>query len=40
LKSVITGPNQVRIDRLGAGTNWMPLVARVLRVMMEAAGER
>lgn len=36
LKSVIAGPNQVRIDRLGAGTNWMPLVARVLRTMVEA----
>jgi len=33
LKSVLVGPNQVRIDRLGAGTNWMPLLARVLRVM-------
>ncbi|MBK7127297.1 MAG: transcription-repair coupling factor [Dehalococcoidia bacterium] len=39
LKSVITGPNQVRIDRIGAGTNWMPLVARVLRVMVEAAAK-
>jgi hypothetical protein len=33
LKSVLVGPNQVRIDRVGAGTNWMPLLARVLRVM-------
>jgi transcription-repair coupling factor (superfamily II helicase) len=36
LKSVLVGPNQVRIDRVGAGTNWMPLLARVLRVMAEA----
>jgi hypothetical protein len=35
LKSVIVGPNQVRIDRVGAGTNWMPLLARVLRAMAE-----
>ena len=35
LKSVIVGPNQVRIDRVGVGTNWMPLLARVLRAMAE-----
>jgi transcription-repair coupling factor (superfamily II helicase) len=36
LKSVIAGPNQVRIDRLGAGTNWMPLLAKILRTMADA----
>ena len=36
LKSVIAGPNQVRIDRVGAGTNWMPLLARVLRAMADS----
>ena len=36
LKSVITGPNQVRIDRVGAGTNWMPLLAKILRTMADA----
>ncbi|MEO8539793.1 MAG: transcription-repair coupling factor [bacterium] len=36
LKSVLVGPNQVRIDRVGAGTNWMPLLARVLRAMASA----
>ncbi len=36
LKSVLVGPNQVRIDRVGAGTNWMPLLARVLRVMVDS----
>ena len=40
LKQVVVGPNQVRIDRVGAGTNWMPLVVRVLRAMrgIAAAG--
>ena len=33
LNQVIVGPNQVRIDRVGAGTNWMPLLVRVLRGM-------
>ncbi|HMO54325.1 MAG TPA: helicase-related protein, partial [Tepidiformaceae bacterium] len=33
LKSVLVGPNQVRIDRVGAGANWMPLLIRVLRAM-------
>ncbi|MCZ7576615.1 MAG: helicase-related protein [Dehalococcoidia bacterium] len=33
LKQVLVGPNQVRIDRLGAGANWMPLLARVIRAM-------
>jgi transcription-repair coupling factor (superfamily II helicase) len=37
LQSIIAGPNQVRIDRMGAGTNWMPLLARVLRVMAESS---
>jgi transcription-repair coupling factor (superfamily II helicase) len=36
LKSVLVGPNQVRIDRVGAGTNWMPLLARVLRAMVDS----
>ncbi len=36
LKSVLVGPNQVRIDRVGAGTNWMPLLARVLRAMLDS----
>ncbi|MBA4180404.1 MAG: transcription-repair coupling factor [Anaerolinea sp.] len=35
LKSVIVGPNQVRIDRVGVGTNWMPLLIRVLKAMGE-----
>ena len=33
LKSVLVGPNQVRIDRVGVGSNWMPLLIRVLRAM-------
>jgi transcription-repair coupling factor (superfamily II helicase) len=33
LREVLVGPNQVRIDRLGAGTEWMPLLVRVLRAM-------
>ena len=33
LKGVLVGPNQVRIDRVGAGTNWMPLLVKVLRAM-------
>jgi transcription-repair coupling factor (superfamily II helicase) len=33
LKGVLVGPNQVRIDRLSAGTNWMPLLVRVLTAM-------
>jgi hypothetical protein len=36
LKSVIVGPNQVRLDRIGIGTNWMPLLARVLRAMVDS----
>ena len=36
LKSILVGPNQVRIDRVGAGTNWMPLLAKVLRTMAGA----
>ena len=36
-KGLLVGPNQVRIDRIGVGTNWMPLIVRVLRAM---SGER
>ena len=32
-KGLLVGPNQVRIDRIGVGTNWMPLIVRVLRAM-------
>ena len=35
LKSVLVGPNQVRIDRVGVGANWMPFLARVLKAMAE-----
>lgn len=38
LKQVLVGPNQVRIDRLGAGANWMPLLARVIRAMRGVEG--
>jgi hypothetical protein len=34
LKGVLVGPNQVRIDRLSSGANWMPLLVRVLRTML------
>ena len=34
LQGVLVGPNQVRIDRASAGTNWMPLLVRVLRAMV------
>jgi len=34
-KGLLVGPNQVRIDRIGVGANWMPLVARVLRAMAD-----
>ncbi len=34
LKGVLVGPNQVRIDRVSTGTNWMPLLVRVLRAML------
>nr|WP_297807199.1 transcription-repair coupling factor [Tepidiforma sp.] len=30
---VLAGPKQVRIDRVGAGEGWMPLLVRVLRAM-------
>ncbi len=33
LKTVLVGPNQVRINRVGVGTNWMPLLVKVLRAM-------
>ena len=32
-KGLLVGPNQVRIDRIGVGANWMPLIVRVLRAM-------
>lgn len=41
LKGLLAGPNQVRIDRVSAGANWMPLLIRVLRAMLpkdEAGG--
>ena len=31
---ILVGPNQVRLDRLSAGTNWMPFLVRVLRAML------
>ena len=34
LKGILVGPNQVRVDRLSAGSNWMPLLVRVLRTML------
>ncbi|HXU22600.1 MAG TPA: transcription-repair coupling factor, partial [Tepidiformaceae bacterium] len=36
LKGILVGPNQVRIDRLTAGANWMPLLIRILRAMLPA----
>jgi len=35
LKGVLVGPNQVRIDRLSSGANWMPLLVRVAKAMTE-----
>jgi transcription-repair coupling factor (superfamily II helicase) len=32
-QAILVGPNQVRIDRAGAGEAWMPLLARILRAM-------
>jgi transcription-repair coupling factor (superfamily II helicase) len=40
LKEVLVGPNQVRIDRLGAGANWMALLVRVLKAMGQGKEER
>lgn len=31
--SILVGPNQVRIDRAGAGEDWQPLLARILKAM-------
>jgi len=39
LRSVLVGPRQVRVDRVGAGEGWMPLLVRILRAMAPA-GER
>ena len=30
---LLVGPNQVRVDRVSAGTNWMPLLVKVVRTM-------
>ncbi|WP_322819758.1 transcription-repair coupling factor [Tepidiforma sp.] len=30
---VLVGPKQVRVDRVGAGEGWMPLLVRILRAM-------
>jgi transcription-repair coupling factor (superfamily II helicase) len=35
LDSALVGPNQVRLDRIGMGTDWMPLLIRVLRAIAE-----
>ncbi|HKS92891.1 MAG TPA: transcription-repair coupling factor [Tepidiformaceae bacterium] len=35
LDSVLVGPNQVRLDRVGTGTRWMQLLVRVLRAMVD-----
>ena len=37
LRGVIAGPNQVRIDRVGAGPAWMQLLVRVLRTLPRTA---
>jgi len=39
LKGILVGPNQVRIDRLTAGANWMPLLIRILRAMLPAGAK-
>jgi transcription-repair coupling factor (superfamily II helicase) len=33
LGSVLVGPKQVRVDRVGVGEGWMPLLVRILRAM-------
>ncbi|MBN9494442.1 hypothetical protein J0H33_14025 [bacterium] len=33
MDGVLVGPNQVRLDRVGMGSRWMQLLARVLRAM-------
>jgi transcription-repair coupling factor (superfamily II helicase) len=33
-EGILVGPNQVRIDRLTAGANWMQFLVRVLRAMV------
>jgi transcription-repair coupling factor (superfamily II helicase) len=37
---VLVGPKQVRVDRVGAGEGWMPLLARILRAMAAGRVER
>ena len=34
LRSVIVGPNQVRLDRVGVAGEWQTLLVRVLRAML------
>jgi len=36
LRGIMVGPNQVRIDRVSAGPEWMPLLIRILRAMSPA----
>ncbi|MCC6383108.1 MAG: transcription-repair coupling factor, partial [Dehalococcoidia bacterium] len=38
-KGIMVGPNQVRIDRVTAGDDWMTLLVRVLRAMLVSARE-
>ncbi|MGE5597174.1 MAG: TRCF domain-containing protein, partial [Hyphomicrobiales bacterium] len=40
LQAVLVGPNQVRIDRVGVAGNWMTVLVRVLRAMVDRAAER
>ena len=35
-KALVTGPNQVRIDRVQVAGNWQMVLVRVLRALMEA----
>ena len=35
-KALMTGPNQVRIDRVQVAGNWQMVLVRVLRPLMEA----
>jgi transcription-repair coupling factor (superfamily II helicase) len=39
MESVLVGPNQVRIDRVGVGARWMQLLIRVLRAMGDEGEE-
>ncbi len=38
VREVDAGPRQVRIDRVGAGEGWMPLLVRVLRAIARGRG--